>query len=74
MNVALAMSCDPHAEDIAIAVADDLALAALLLVTSDPQRALASKLELESQGYYVVCAHTWPARRCSSCSGYLSTW
>lgn len=56
MNSTFAMSCDPRAEDIAIAVADDLALAALLLVTSDPQRALASKLELESQGYYVVCA------------------
>lgn len=57
MKVAPAMSSDPHAEDIAIAIADDLALAALLLVTSDPQQALASKLELESQGYYVVCAH-----------------
>ncbi len=56
MKVALEVSCDPQAEDIAIAVADDLALAALLLVTSDPQQALASKLGLESQGYYVVCA------------------
>lgn len=56
MNVALAMSCDPQAEDIAIAVPDDLPLAALLLVTSDSQQAMASKLELESQGYYVVCA------------------
>ncbi|MDZ7266695.1 MAG: response regulator [candidate division KSB1 bacterium] len=44
-------------DDDAIAIADDLTLACLLLVSSDPQQGLARKLELESQGYYVICAH-----------------
>ncbi len=56
MSAAIDSNLDAAGEDIAIAIADDLPLASLLLVTNDWQQSLARKLELESQGYYVVCA------------------
>jgi len=56
VGAAIDPNLDTTGEDIAIAIADDLPLASLLLVTNDWQQSLARKLELESQGYYVVCA------------------
>lgn len=43
-------------EDTAIAIADDLPVATLLLVMCDPQQVQMGKLEMEAQGYSVLIA------------------